>query len=174
MLEIGCGTGYILFYCAWRFPDCAEFTGIDLQPEKIEEAEKQLRLFQTLIPEKHAAIRLQTGNIEEVPTPEKPYDLLMCNPPFFVAHASRPSPNPARRLARQDATLSPDRLFKQASRLLVLQGRMVLVYPQKRMQEVERAADRYGFVLIEQSQRADIRGRSGGIVLMTAKKTESS
>jgi S-adenosylmethionine-diacylgycerolhomoserine-N-methlytransferase len=54
VLEIGCGTGWLLAECARRAPG-ARLTGVDLSPDMLKRAQKRLGTRATLIQQRYAA-----------------------------------------------------------------------------------------------------------------------
>lgn len=68
ILEVGCSTGYITRYIAKKF-DC-EIIGIDLSDIILEIAENEANK------QKLTNVRFQKGNAENIPFPEKSFDIL--------------------------------------------------------------------------------------------------
>lgn len=73
VLEIGCGTGMILFRLA---PQCEQYTGIDLSPNALEYIEKQL----SILPEMSTRIALHLGDADGWTHPDQePLDTVVLN-----------------------------------------------------------------------------------------------
>lgn len=170
VLEIGCGTGFITFFLAGKFPQCREFLGIDIHPDLIQTAEKHLSTFTKIILPPIPDIHFEQLDITKESIQSVYFDCIVANPPFFVAQASRPSPNLARRTARQDAALSPQQLFHSAFQHLQPGGRIVVVYPWNRWEEIQTVAENCGFTSMECKRNETIRRRDGGVLLMSAVK----
>ena len=76
------------------------------------------------------------------------FDRVVCNPPYFAAHAGHVSPFDERALARHDTTATPADLARSLRRLLHDDGAGLLVYPAPRLDELTAAlhTERLSFV----------------------------
>ncbi|MBI1389088.1 MAG: methyltransferase domain-containing protein [bacterium] len=169
VLEIGCGTGYIALWLAWRFPQACSITGIDLQPQLAARAEtagrELIRRGVALAP-----IAFLCADARRLPFQPGAFDAVVCNPPFFAPGASRPSPDPARRQARQSDALDLVDLFDSAWLALAAGGSLTMVLPHFRQHEAAALAHRAGFAIEEERRDEEIRKRSGGIRLTRFRK----
>ena len=73
VLDVGCGTGYLLRRLAGRVPQALELAGLDAAPAMIETA-------QALATD--SRIRFATGTAEELPYPEQTFDLVVSTTSF--------------------------------------------------------------------------------------------
>jgi len=73
VLDVGCGTGYLLRRLAGRVPKALELAGLDAAPAMIETA-------QALATD--SRIRFATGTAEELPYPEQTFDLVVSTTSF--------------------------------------------------------------------------------------------
>jgi ubiquinone/menaquinone biosynthesis C-methylase UbiE len=73
VLDVGCGTGYLLRRLAARVPEAAELAGIDAAPAMIETA----RTMAT-----DSRIRFAAGTAEQLPYPERTFDLVISTTSF--------------------------------------------------------------------------------------------
>ncbi len=71
----------------------------------------------------------------------QPYDLIICNPPYFSA--SLRAPVKERSLARHDDSLSLEELFKGVASLLHSNGRFSLILPAGAYDRSKRIAEKY-------------------------------
>lgn len=166
LYEIGCGNGYMALRLATLYPSIKEMYAIDLNPERILEAQQAYAQLSKLTP--LPPIRFSASDARDW-SPPIAVDVIVCNPPFFSQSASRPSPNAARSVARRDETLSLEELFRSARRILTDKGRMNIVFLYQRFGEVEKLAQQYHFQICKQQHHAEIRKRDGGIMLVSFK-----
>ena len=118
ILDIGTGTGLIALIMAQRFGG-SMIDAIDIDADACEQARQNVAAspFPT-------RIHVWQSDLQHFCSP-KPYDAIVCNPPFFV-NALR-CPNSKRTMARHTDTLSPRDLFAHAYRLLADGGTLALI-----------------------------------------------
>lgn len=73
VLDVGCGTGYLLRRLARGYPDCERFEGIDAAPSMIEAAEGGTG---------DARLSFQVGVAEHLPYPDESFDLVVSTTSF--------------------------------------------------------------------------------------------
>ena len=73
VLDVGCGTGYLLRRLAGRVPQALELAGIDAAHEMIETARAMAA---------DSRMRFATGTAEELPYPEQMFDLVVSTTSF--------------------------------------------------------------------------------------------
>jgi ubiquinone/menaquinone biosynthesis C-methylase UbiE len=73
VLDVGCGTGYLLRQLAGRAPQALELAGLDAAPAMIETA----RALAT-----DRRMHFTTGTVEELPYPEQTFDLVVSTTSF--------------------------------------------------------------------------------------------
>ncbi len=173
ILEIGCGTGFISLALACYYPDCSEIAGIDIDSKLIEKAKQFHKGLEPLL-NRSLPIRFVLHDASSTKRVGKLFHAVVCNPPFFKKKKTRPSPAPERRHARQDETLSIDTLFHCALLNLRKQGKLFIVMPMERREEIITKAEENNFQLVEEYRRTDIRKKSGGVVFFSFQKKESS
>lgn len=100
VLDLGCGTGELLFTLAQKFPAANEFVGIDLSEEMLKLAKSKLDAFK--------AVSLRSGNIEQIPYPDASFDLIVSS---GVLHYVR----------------NPKTMMREALRVLKPRGRLLLI-----------------------------------------------
>ena len=129
ILDIGTGSGIVLLMAAQRAGDQAICIGVDLDPEACAQARENFAAspFKATI---HHADALQW--LEQ--SPDR-FDVITCNPPFF---RDKPlGPNAVRNLARHDFALPIEELLVKAAAKLTAQGKLQLVWPADRLEDVE-------------------------------------
>ncbi|NVK27180.1 MAG: methyltransferase [Flavobacteriia bacterium] len=151
ILDIGTGTGLIALMIAQRFEE-AEIIGIDIQNSCLKQAQEN-------VDSSPFARRVQIVESALQDFQSEPFDLIVCNPPFF--NRSSKSGEDARDTARHDDTLSFSDLASHASRLLSPQGTFALIIPEDRAREFAELAENNGLHLHRSVQ---VRGRVDGPV----------
>jgi len=73
VLDIGCGTGYLLRLLAARYPQAAELAGIDAAPSMIEAAHQAAD---------DPRLRFTVGTAERLPYPDDAFDLVVSTTSF--------------------------------------------------------------------------------------------
>mgnify|MGYP001161925037 CR=1 FL=1 len=134
VLDIGCATGALLCYAASQNP--AKLYGIDLFPEVIHQAEKNLSMNQ--IAAKLKIVRLQEYH------PSIRFDVILCNPPYFATKKEElKNTNPILAAARHESYLCLEDLFCCVSSLLNNTGAFYLVHRADRIPELLYTAEKY-------------------------------
>jgi len=122
VLDIGTGTGLIALMIAQRAPK-AFIEAVELDEKAAEQARYNVSL--TPFDER---VKVVTGSIQMfAETNQGVYDVIVCNPPYFVD--SLKSPNNSRTQARHADTLTHDDLLEAAHKLLSEQGALNVILP---------------------------------------------
>lgn len=151
ILDAGCGCGVIALMCSQRNPQAA-VNGIDTDRDSVEEARENAADLPW-----EADVTFLQCDIAEYEA--EPFDLIVSNPPFFSSGIS--DPDTPRLLARQDGALSPLSLPGHAARLLLPGGRLAMIFPYERLEEVEEVAAKAGLAPI---RITTVRGHSSAPV----------
>ncbi|HOF21008.1 MAG TPA: methyltransferase [Bacteroidales bacterium] len=120
ILDIGTGTGLIAIMLAQRCE--AEITAIEPDPCSFEQALSNVR--QCSWSSRISVVNTELQNY--YPGNEK-FDLIVCNPPYFVDSLKNPDPRKAS--ARHNVSLNRNDLLSGISRLLADNGRFQLILP---------------------------------------------
>ncbi|HON01819.1 MAG TPA: methyltransferase [Paludibacteraceae bacterium] len=121
ILDIGTGTGLIALMLAQR--STAEIDALDIDKQAIEQArfnvensawKNRIRLFETSLQEYHSVCTTA-------------YDVLVCNPPYFIN--SKKSPIVARNMARHAESLTHEELIDLSFDLLKPDGTLCVILP---------------------------------------------
>lgn len=138
VLDIGTGTGVIALIIAQNNPD-AVVDGIEIDSDSADQAALNFNQspFQDRLKVIHQAI--QTYSEEHI----EPYDLLVCNPPFFTGGTL--SETGGRNAARHTVKLPHADLIHAARKLLQDSGRLNLILPYIEGLRFEELAKTYGF-----------------------------
>lgn len=120
ILDIGTGCGVIALMLAQRSQPDAHIDAVELQAEDARQAQDNVRM--SPWPEK---VKVHQASIQEFQS--DPYDLIVCNPPFFTQSLQPPDPRRAR--VRHDNELPREVLIEAASRLLAPDGSFSVILP---------------------------------------------
>lgn len=121
MLDVGTGTGLIALMLAQRSD--AEITAIDIENDCVTQAKENVENS----PWKDR-IKVVDNSIQDfIQKSEEKFDLIVCNPPFFIN--SLKSPSDARTIARHNDSLPFEDLVQSAQKLLTENGRLCVILP---------------------------------------------
>lgn len=137
-LDIGTGTGIVALCLAQRFPNL-NIDAIEIDPQAEQQASENFSA-------SPYASRL-TAICQDVKEyqPNKRYDLIVSNPPYY----SNPlkSPDPQRDLARGDSGLTFDSLTTKIAELLAPHGVASVIIPTESAEKFCKIAQEKGFFL---------------------------
>ena len=125
VLDVGCNNGALLYYAKQK--NALKLTGIDLFENVIENAKENF-------------IRNEVNaDLHVCPLQEfmhAPFDLIVCNPPYFnTKNDALKNENARIKAARHEEFLCLEDLMKHVKRLLKDNGRFDMVYRPDRMKE---------------------------------------
>ena len=128
ILEIGCGSGVITLMMAQRNSN-ASYQGIDISSQAISLSRKNLSQFPF-----DTKISFIESSIQEY-YPNRKYDLVISNPPFF--EDSTKSPSSLKNVTRHTDTLRLSDLLLHAKRLITASGEIHIIYPVRYLNAVK-------------------------------------
>lgn len=120
VLDIGTGTGVVALIIAQRFNN-ALIDAVEIDFDAASQASDNFKLSPFA-----DRLKIYNSDISDYHTAEK-YDLIVCNPPYFVD--SLRNPNQQRAIARHTITLTFESLAKAVSRLLDIDGIFSVIVP---------------------------------------------
>lgn len=125
ILDIGSGSGLLALMMAQRTP-FAEVVGVEIDEEAAEQARENVAASPW-----GDRVRIEIGAIQDrfLHYPDELFDLIVCNPPFFVQGNGVSSPKRARQTARHTIDLPHDTLLSIGRHLLADNGRFALILP---------------------------------------------
>jgi tRNA1(Val) A37 N6-methylase TrmN6 len=128
VLDVGTNNGVLLLHCLSK--GAKEGVGIDLFEEAIALAKENAQLNQL----NHAKFVVCPLEFYE----DKPYDLIVCNPPYFKYSTKDVLLNTFQSAAHYESSLSLEMLAKHAYRLLKEKGRLSIIHRADRLTEIQR------------------------------------
>ncbi len=125
VLDIGTGTGLLALMLAQR--STAQITAIELDTPSFEDAQDNF----LHSPWQHR-LHIENKNIKDItPHTNQTYDLIVCNPPFFIEQLK--SPNDRINTALHGHDLKPADLFEIVNTLTMQEGRFYVLLPEREM-----------------------------------------
>ena len=132
ILDVGTGTGLIALMLAQRSEALIE--AIDIDAAACEQAQE------------NAAASPFAG----------PYDLIVSNPPYFAR--SLKCPDQQRSTARHNDTLPLDELLQDCRKRLTPTGRVALILPYDRKEELESVCEQFRFYFVRKTAVVSVAG----------------
>lgn len=132
ILDVGTGTGLIALCLTQRYAG-AHITAVEIDRSAAEEAAENV----ALSPFKDR-IHVVCADFLELPASFRKFDLIVSNPPYFSCGISAPERN--RAIARHDESMPLGLFLKQSRKLLKLHGRINLILPADRLEEMRQYA----------------------------------
>jgi tRNA1(Val) A37 N6-methylase TrmN6 len=128
ILDVGTNNGVLLLACLTK--GGKEGFGIDLFEEAIELAQENAQL--------NGIVNATFVKCPVEKFTDKPFDIIVCNPPYFKASTEVSERNPFISTARRESSLPLEMLARHAYRLLKEKGRLCLVHRADRVTEIIR------------------------------------
>lgn len=144
ILDVGTGTGLIALMAAQK-NQLAHITGIELNDDATQQAKENVS--NSIFKDRIKIINRSFQSYVKMET-EK-YDMLVSNPPFFIA--SLQSPDDARTYARHNDTLSIEELLSEGREVLAADGRLSFIYPFDEIETVEKYIGLYHWYVMRRS-----------------------
>lgn len=148
--DLGTGCGVLAVRLAKAWPE-SQGLALDFSSEAIRFARKNLRPY---------PVSVIHGDLRTFPWREKSLDLVVCNPPYFDAHAFRLSQNPAIRLARHALHGNIVDFAACLKPMLVNRGRFCFVFPVDLAEEKVSRIEDLGYVIHRQLVCRSFSGRA--------------
>ncbi|MBL4796386.1 MAG: methyltransferase [Oleispira sp.] len=100
------------------------------------------------------------------------YDLIICNPPFFVEQTKTAADKPLRHAARHTDTLSFQDLIHSIDLLLSAAGKVFILLPIRALMDFCQQAAEQGFTLTQQIEIAESREHKAKVALLEFKRSD--
>jgi tRNA1(Val) A37 N6-methylase TrmN6 len=127
--DAGAGTG-VLGLALAALDRNVRVSGLEIQPHLAAMAGRSAVLSGLA-----SRVEVQAVDVRVAPVPRGGYDLIVANPPYFADAGELPSQR-ALALAHHEVSLTLEELVAAARRLAAPRGRLALVYPAERLQEL--------------------------------------
>lgn len=139
ILDIGTGSGLLALMAAQRNP-AAVIDAVEIDPAAARQAGENFAAspWSSRLTAYHTAIQ------EYHPAGDR-YDVILCNPPFFIG--STPNPNTEKKRARHCDTLTHHDLLSASGRLLAAGGHLQLILPVREATDLTERATGSGWFL---------------------------
>lgn len=144
ILDIGTGSGVIALMMAQQSSPATQIDAVELQLEDTLQA--RINVLNSPWPQKISVTR---GAIQEF-FPERKYDLIVCNPPYFSKSLVPPLEN--RTTARHSKSLTFAELINEVHRLMAPEGKFCLIVPSAMSGQFSHEAVLSGLFLQRQTQ----------------------
>lgn len=131
-IDIGCGSGIILFILAKRFSN-TKGVGLEIQENLETLARKNCRM--NHLEDRVEIVSGDARNIKNIFT-ARSFDAVIFNPPYRKLNSGRINPLPERAIARHEINGSLKDFLKAAQHLLKPAGTVFAIYPAKRLVEL--------------------------------------
>lgn len=140
LLDLGTGTGILPILLEAK-TEGAHFTGLEIQPESADMAQRSVKL--NHLEEK---IDIVTGDIKDASKlfGASSFDVITTNPPYMIGEHGLSSSNEAKAIARHEILCTLDDVLRESSRLLRPKGRFYMVHRPFRLAEIMNKMIRYG------------------------------
>lgn len=142
IFDLGTGSGVVPLLLLKRQPNL-KITGLELQETLADMAKRSIEI--NGLTEKISIAHGDLRNLREEWLGN--WDVLVANPPFFVAKAGRVNPKDEKAIARHELESTLEDFIKAAAKLLKRKGRFVLVHKGERLSDLLILFQQYGFSL---------------------------
>ena len=157
VLDVGTGCGLIALMIAQQALK-AQIDAIEIDKAAAEQARENFQASPWPDRLQAFAVRLQDWQ------PEKKYDLIVSNPPYF--QNSLKNPDKGREIARHTDTLSYEELLAHSTRLLSEDGQLAVIIPADSEEEMQALAATYGLCVRRLTRVFGRAGKAAKRVLM--------
>lgn len=126
--ELGCGVGAVALLMAARAPKLT-LDAVDILPDAAALARRNAAANGL-----QDRVRVLEGDLRDPALlPGDRYDLVVCNPPYFVSGAGKAAEGKGRQTARADGSCTVEEVCTAAGRLLKTGGRFAVVFRAERL-----------------------------------------
>ncbi|MBP5380456.1 MAG: methyltransferase [Bacteroidaceae bacterium] len=157
LLDIGTGTGLVALMAAQRWEE-AQVVGVEIDEKAALQAQENVN-------NSPYASRVSIVNADIRELEMKPFDCILCNPPFFTEDTL--PEDASRALARNASALDTDALLAAVNRLLSSNGQFSVILPYDTHKSFVSTAFVSGFNLIRQCEVHTLSHKAPKRVLLT-------
>ena len=132
VLDLGTGTGIIPILMEAK-TKAGHFTGLEIQPESADMAERSVRLNNL-----QDKITIVQGDIKEAGTlfDAASFDVITCNPPYMIGQHGLQNSEAPKAIARHEILCTLEDVIKQTAKLLRPGGNFYMVHRPFRLAEI--------------------------------------
>ena len=132
LLDLGTGTGILPILLSAK-TEAAELTGLEIQPESADMADRSVRL--NGIGDR---VKIVCGDIKEADKlfPLSSMDVITCNPPYMIGEHGLTNPESPKAIARHEIECTFEDVARVTERILKPNGHFYLVHRPFRLSEI--------------------------------------
>ena len=132
LIDLGTGTGIIPILVRAKTP-CRDLTGLEIQPQSAEMAERSVKLNDL-----QGDIKIVQGDIKNAAElfGKSLFTIVTSNPPYMKAGGGIINPGSAKAIARHEIKCTFEDIARQAKLLLVPGGKLFIVHRPERLAEI--------------------------------------
>jgi len=166
VLDIGTGTGIVPLLMDARY-DCGTYTGLDIQPEMIEMANRSCKLNGVT-----DHIQMVAGDLKETSAifGKGRFDVVTTNPPYMKAGTGIQNPDISKNIARHEILMTLDDLIRESAKVLKDKGRFYMVHRPSRLPGILEKMSLYHLAPEEIKMVHPSAGKEATMVLVSAVK----
>lgn len=140
VLDLGTGTGILPILLAGK-TDGKQFTGLEIQEESAEMAERSVR--HNHLEERVSIVR---GDIKETSKifGADSFDVVTTNPPYMIGGHGLANPESAKAIARHEVLCTLEDIIRESAKVLKTNGKFFMVHRPFRLAEIIRCMNQYG------------------------------
>lgn len=165
ILDVGAGCGILALMMAQRFPE-ASIEAIEIDRETAMECGGNFQKSSW-----NDRLKIEVKDFNDWKCSE-PYDLIICNPPYFTDDT--PSPDPQRNMARHESMLNIEELMTKGAHMLSATGEIAVIYPWLSLERLRKAVKLAGLNINKLCKVCSTEGKEPTLVMAMAGKSEKS
>lgn len=144
VLDIGTGTGILALMLAQRFTN-AHIDAVEIDAEAVLEAQHNFDASAW-----KTKLHLLPSSLQDAQLQASHYDLIISNPPYYLANASYKINEDKRRTARYTHSLSHEEILQAVNKLLTPEGKFYVILPSEVTEKFSEMADANSLFLVWQ------------------------
>ena len=171
IMDIGTGTGILALMQAQKvhsseYYDFDKIIAVELTQAAAEEARKNFKASPWASSIELVEQDIQGFAKKSQATQQAGYDLIICNPPFFVDHSRTKSSDELRALARHTDTLSYEDLCSAMANLLATDGNIFVLLPTVSIESFSEIAKLSELAIVEITEISETEGHASKVAMI--------
>jgi Predicted O-methyltransferase len=140
VLDLGTGTGILPILLEAK-TEGKHFTGLEIQPESADMADRSVQLNHL-----ESKIKIVTGDIKDASKifGASSFDVITTNPPYMIGQHGLQNTDDAKTIARHEVLCTLDDILRESAKLLPPKGRFYMVHRPFRLSEIMCKMTAYG------------------------------